>query len=347
MKILKNHSLSKLNTFGVKAKAKFFVEIKTEKELAKLFKTTEFQQNKRIFLGGGSNILFTKDFEGIVAVNKLKGIQILKEDSKNVIIRSMGGENWHDLVMFAVNHKYWGLENLALIPGTVGAAPVQNIGAYGTELKDILFEVEAREVKTGIKKIFTNKQCGFGYRESIFKNKLKGKYFITAVTFRLSKNKKAGEIYQTLKEYVKKNKIKIKSPRDISDAVITIRQSKLPDTKILGNAGSFFKNVYVNKNKLKRLQEKFPDIPFFKEPSFTRASKNKREKIKIPSGWLIEQCQWRGKKLGKVGVYEKQALVLINYGGATGGEVLYLANEIIKSVKKKFGLEITPEVNLI
>ena len=337
MEIKKNYNLSKLNTFGINANASFFVEINSEKDLMELFTLPLLKENKKIFLGGGSNVLFTKDFDGFVVLNKLKGIDILKEDNENVLIKAMGGEIWNDLVLFAVNHKYWGVENLSLIPGTVGAAPMQNIGAYGAELNDTLVNVEAYELENGEKRIFTKKECELGYRESVFKNKLKEKYFISAVTFKLSKTPKINTDYKVLANYLAENKIEIRGPKDISEAVASIRRSKLPDPKILGNAGSFFKNVFISKEKLADLEKNFPDIPHFEEENL----------IKIPAGWLIEQCEWKGRKLGNVGVHEKQALVLVNFGGATGIEILELANKIISSVKEKFGVDLTPEVNLI
>ena len=272
-----------------------------------------------------------------MVLNKLKGIEITEENSENVLVRAMGGEVWNELVLFAVNHGYWGIENLSLVPGTVGAAPMQNIGAYGTEIKETLFSVETFEVATGLKKIFTKEECGLGYRNSVFKNKLKGKYFISAITLKLSKLENKNIVYRALKEYLDENKIKIFGPKDVSEAVASIRRSKLPDPKVLGNAGSFFKNVFVEKNKLKKLLEVYPNMPSFEEETL----------IKIPAGWLIEQCGWKGKRLGNVGVHEKQALVLVNFGGATGSEILDLANKIIASVKEKFGLELVPEVNLI
>lgn len=337
MEILKNYNLSKLNTFGINVEAKFFVEVKSEKEIKELFVLPEFKNNKKMFLGGGSNVLFTKDFDGIVVLNKLKGIENIKEDSENVYIRSLGGELWHDLVMFAVNSGYWGTENLSLIPGTVGAAPIQNIGAYGLELKDVLFNVETFEIETGIKKIFSKEECEFGYRDSIFKNKFKNKYFISAVTFKLSKKEKKNIRYKILADFLEKNKIKINNPKDISDAVEFIRKNKLPDPKIINNAGSFFKNVFVEKTQLQALQINYPEIPYFENNGI----------IKIPAAWLVEQCGWKGQRTGNVGVYEKQALVLVNYGGATGAEILELANKIITSVKNKFGLDLVTEVNLI
>ena len=337
MQIFKNYNLSKLNTFGINVNAKFFVEIKSENDLRELFVLPEFKESKKMFLGGGSNVLFTKDFDGMVILNKLKGIEILEEDSEIVIVKAMGGEVWHELVIFAVNNDYWGIENLALIPGMVGAAPVQNIGAYGSELNDSILNVEVFEIETGLKKIFSKEECELGYRDSIFKNKLKGKYFISALILKLNKKRKNNNTYKALAEFLEKNKIEVKKPKDISDAVISIRQSKLPDPKIIGNAGSFFKNVFVDKNKIEFLLKIYPDIPYFEENNL----------IKIPAGWLIEQCGWKGKRVGNVGVYEKQALVLVNYGGASGEEIINLSNMIIESVKEKFNLDLLTEVNLI
>ena len=337
MKIEKDYNLSKLNTFGIDVNAKYFVEVKSEADIKELFNLPEFKQDKKMFLGGGSNVLFTKNSGGLVVLNKLKGIEITEENSESVFVRAMGGELWNDLVLFTVNNNYWGIENMSLIPGTVGAAPMQNIGAYGTELNDILLNVETFEIETGLKKTFSKEECKLGYRESVFKNELKEKYFISAITLRLSKTRKENNLYKTLKEYLETNKIEIHKPKDISDAVATIRKSKLPDPKVLGNAGSFFKNVFVDEEKLKTLLKEYPNIPSFKENAV----------IKIPAGWLIEQCGWKGKKIGNVGVHKKQALVLVNYGGGTGKEIIELANQIIESVKEKFGLEITTEVNLI
>jgi len=344
MKIEQNHNLSKLNTFGITAKAKFFVEVKNEEDLKDLFNSVEFKNNEKLFLGGGSNILFTKDFDGIVILNKLKGIEILRENNEEVLLKAMGGELWNDFVNFAVINNYWGVENLSLIPGSVGATPVQNIGAYGVEVKDIIENVEAYDINTGEKSIFNNKECEFGYRDSVFKNKLKGKYFISAVIFKLSKIPNLNIEYKVLKDYLEKNKIKVKSSKDISNAVAEIRKSKLPDPRILSNAGSFFKNVYVDNKKLEKLKEKYPDISFFEEDG----------RIKIPAGWLIEQCgprqggaSWKGYRQGNVGVHDKQALVLVNYGGATGKEILDLANQIINSVFEKFGVKLVSEVNIV
>lgn len=337
MEIKQNYDLTKLNTFGVSVRAKFLVEVKNESEITELFGMPEFKNNKRIFLGGGSNVLFREDFDGIVIINKLKGIEIISEDSENVLVRVMSGEWWHDLVLFSVERGYWGIENLAYVPGTVGAAPMQNIGAYGGELNNTLESVEAVDLKSGEKRIFSKEECKLGYRDSVFKNELKDKYFITAVNLRLSKIEKKNISYKILKNYLDENKIEVKSSRDISSAVTEIRKSKLPDPAILGNAGSFFKNVFIGVENLEELQKTYPEIPYFEEG----------ESIKIPSGWLIEQCGYKGKRVGNVGVHDKQALVLVNHGGATGGEIWGLAEEIIASVYEKFGLKLTPEVNLI
>jgi len=350
MQIEKNYNLLKLNTFGVNVNTTFFAEVKSEKELKELFSFPEFKENEKIFLGGGSNVLFTKDWIGIVVLNKIKGIEITKEDSENVEIRAMAGVVWNDLVLFAVNKDFWGIENLSLVPGTVGAAPMQNIGAYGAELKETLVSVECFEIETGKKKLFLKNECELGYRNSIFKNKVKGKYFITAINLKLSKIPKPNISYRILKTYLDENKIDVRKSKDVSEAVASVRRSKLPDPKVLGNAGSFFKNVFVEKDKLAELLEKYPEMPYFEEET---SPESIGREIKIPAGWLIEQCgptvetSWKGYRIGNVGVHKKQALVLVNYGGATGEEILNLANKITASVKEKFGLEITPEVNLI
>jgi UDP-N-acetylmuramate dehydrogenase len=263
-------------------------------------------------------------------------------------------------VNFAVSRGYWGIENLALIPGTVGAAPIQNIGAYGAELKGTLFSVEAFDLETGKKKIFTKAECKLGYRDSIFKNKAKGKYFISAVTLKLKKTGQPNLSYKILSDFLEKNKIAVKNSKDIADAVSEIRRSKLPDPKIIGNAGSFFKNVLVEENQLKNLLEKFPAMPYFEEENTTSppapllVKERRGIQYKLPAGWLIEQCgprqggaSWKGYREGNVGVHDKQALVLVNHGGATGAEILDLANKIIVSVKEKFGLELAPEVNIV
>lgn len=337
MQIFKDFDLTKLNTLGVHARAKMFVEIEDEQELIQLFTLKEFKENKKMFLGGGSNVLFTKDFDGMVVFNKLSGIEILEEKDDEVILRSMSGVIWHDLVSFATEREYWGIENLALIPGTVGGAPVQNIGAYGAELKNVLESLEAYHILDGSKRIFTREECKFGYRDSVFKNSLKGQYFISAITLKLSKVPKLNISYRILSDYLKEKEIEVQSSRDVSDAVTAIRRSRLPDPKVIGNAGSFFKNLFVDKEKLKELLKHFPDLKYFEE----------QEKTKIPSAWLIEQCGWKGKRIGSVGVHDSHALVLVNYGGGTGEEIKNLAEKITASVHDKFGLRLVPEVNFI
>ncbi|MDP9249271.1 MAG: UDP-N-acetylmuramate dehydrogenase [bacterium] len=337
MKIEKNYNLSKLNTFGIDANAKFFAEIGTEAELEALFQAPEFKNNEKIFLGSGSNVLLTRDWPGIVVLNKLQGIEVIKEAGNLVTLRAMGGVIWHDLVEFASERGYWGIENLSLIPGSVGAAPMQNIGAYGAELRNSLISVEAYEIDTGQKKTFTQDECALGYRDSIFKKELKGKYFISAVTLSLRRDGQANTEYKILQDYLEKNKVTPKSPKDISDAVAAIRRSKLPDPKLIGNAGSFFKNVFVEQAKLEKLQKEYPDISYFEDEG----------RIKIPAAWLIERAGWKGYREGNVGVHERQALVLVNHGGASGREILELAHKVIASVEDKFGLKLEPEVNIV
>lgn len=337
MNVLKDHDLTSLNTFGVRAKARFFVEINNESELPELLALQEFRENPKLFLGGGSNILFTKDFDGIIIQNKLKGIEITEDSPKYVLVRAMGGEVWHDLVEFTVNRNYWGIENLSSIPGSVGAAPMQNIGAYGVELREVLFQVEAFNVETGEKEIIVSDRYSHGYRESIFGRELKGRYFITAVVLKLSKTPKKNLSYKSLAEYLAKNKIEAQNPKEISEAVREIRKEKLPDPKVINNAGSFFKNVFVDESKLHELLRSYPAMPYFK----TEAG------IKLSSGWLIEQSGWKGKRIGDAGVYEKHALVLVNHGKATGKEIKKLAEEITESVYAKFGLHLIPEVNFV
>lgn len=337
MTILENFDLTSFNTFGVKVRAKFFIEISNGKEVLEVFESDVFRKNKHLFLGGGSNVLFTEDFNGLVILNKLEGIKIIKDKEDHVLIRALSGVVWHDLVLFAVERGYWGIENLSLIPGTVGGAPVQNIGAYGAELKDVFEYVEAYDTDTLKKVILKKEDCGFGYRDSVFKNSAKDKYFILSLVLRLSKSERKNLNYKVLKEYLEKNKIEVNNSKDVSDAVASIRREKLPDPKVIGNAGSFFKNIFVPKVKLEELLVLFPDLPHFEEGGVQ----------KIPTAWLIERCGWKGRRVGNVGVHDKQALVLVNHGGGTGEELKNLSEQIKKDVFSKFGLEILPEVNLI
>jgi len=333
LNIQQNISLKKYNTFGIHVNAKRFVEINSTPELKEIL-----AQEKDVFLlGGGSNMLLTSDIEKLVIHLNLKGIIINEVNNDNVLVTAEAGENWHDFVIWCISQNYGGLENLSLIPGNVGTSPIQNIGAYGIEIKDTFHQLEAIEITTGNKTVFNKDNCNFGYRNSVFKNELKGKYIITNVTFKLTKNNHKTNIsYGAIKEVLKD--IKEPTLKDISDAVIAIRQSKLPDPKEIGNSGSFFKNPVINIDLFKKLQEQYSDIPNYKVSS---------TEIKMPAGWLIEQCGFKGKRFGETGVHEKQALVLVNYGNASGQEVFQLAKKIQQTVLEKFAIPLEIEVNVI
>ncbi len=326
------------NTFGISALASQFVEVNSVSQLHNLIQEKKLSEIPFLILGGGSNVLFTKDYAGLVLKNNLKGIKVTKKDENHIWVKAAGGEIWHDLVIHCVNKNWGGIENLSLIPGTVGAAPMQNIGAYGVEIKDTFEELEALNIQTGELEKFTNEQCNFGYRESIFKHEAKGKYFITSVTFKLSKKPVLNTSYGDIEILLKEWDIVKPTIADISKAVIAIRQSKLPDPALLGNAGSFFKNPVIEFSVFEKLQKNNPTIKSFPASD---------GKVKIPAAWLIEQAGWKGKRFGNIGVHEKQALVLVNYGGGTGKELIDLAYKIIDSVKAKFGVVLTPEVNII
>lgn len=333
MKVQQNISLKPYNTFGIHANAKRFVTVNSIKELKEII-TSE----KDLFLlGGGSNILLTGDVEKLVIHLNTKGIIVNDFDENEVLVTAEAGENWHELVLWCVSQNYGGLENLALIPGNVGTSPIQNIGAYGVEIKAIFQQLEALEIETGKTKIFTNQDCNFGYRNSVFKNELKGKYIIINVMFKLTKkNHNINISYGAIKDLLtdKENP----SIKEIADAVIAIRQSKLPDPKKTGNSGSFFKNPVITSDLFKDLSGKHPEIPHY------RISENE---IKIPAGWLIEQCGFKGKRFGDAGVHEKQALVLVNYNNATGKEIYALAKKIQKKVMETFKISLEIEVNVI
>lgn len=340
MKLKRDISLKPFNTFGIDVKAALFVEINSLDELQEVLGQKELVHMPKLILGGGSNILFTNDFSGIVLKMQIKGITVTQEEDEYVYVQAGAGENWHQLVMHCIRKGYGGLENLSLIPGTVGAAPMQNIGAYGVEIKDVFHVLKAVEISTGLSRSFTKEQCEFDYRYSIFKDKKKAKdqYIITHVTLRLHKhpslNTSYGDIQKTLDEMgVKKPSIK-----SVSEAVIKIRQSKLPDPSLLGNAGSFFKNPVVTKLMFEKLKKEYPFIPGYEQPN---------DLVKVPAGWLIEQCGWKGKVIGNIGVHKNQALVLVNYGNGKGEELRKLAFDIQSSVIEKFGVELMPEVNII
>ncbi len=338
MVVYQNISLLPYNTFGIDVKAAQFVEVKTVEEVQVICTTFNLHERKNLILGGGSNILLTKDFEGMVVKMNLKGIDTIREDENHVWVKAMSGELWNDFVMYCVNRNYAGVENLSLIPGCVGAAPMQNIGAYGVELKETFEELFAIDMESGKLVKFTNAECKFGYRESIFKNEAKGKYIIVAVTFKLSKNPNFNISYGAIKETLEKRGIPEPDIKSISDVIIEIRTSKLPNPELLGNSGSFFKNPEIQKEKFDALKVLFPDIVGYPLPN---------NLVKVPAGWLIEQCGWKGKKVGNTGAHKDQSLVLVNYGGASGDEIWQLALRISESVQDKFGIKITPEVNII
>lgn len=337
MHIQENISLKTLNTFGIDVSAKLFAEVASIDELCALVAMSEFHTNERLILGGGSNILFTRDWDGLVIKNNLLGKDVVEEADDMVCVRIMSGENWHEAVMWATENGWGGIENLALIPGTVGATPVQNIGAYGVEIKETIETVGVVDLVTGEEKEFTESECNFGYRDSIFKNEAKGKYFITYIVLKLSKKPALRTDYGAITSQLAEMNVIEPGLADVCDAVIAIRQSKLPDPAVIGNAGSFFKNPIVSQSDFEKLASTYPEIPHFETT----------EGIKIPAGWLIEQAGWKGKRLGNVGVHDKQALVLVNHGGATGEEVKNLAYAVIDSVKEKFGIQLEPEVTIL
>ncbi len=338
MEIQKDYPLKNKNSFGVPASAKYFAEIETIEQLIVLLKNPELKNESKLILGGGSNILLTKDFEGIVIANRIKGIKILSENDDEVIISSGGGVVWDDLVEFTVARNFGGLENLTLIPGTVGAAPIQNIGAYGVELKDTFVSLKAMELSSFELREFQREDCNFGYRDSVFKQKYKGKYFIYEVTFRLKKNPELNISYKSLKEEFEKIENLDPTVRIISEIVKKIRTSKLPDPKILGNAGSFFKNPELNKEEFEVLKTQYEDLPFYKIDD---------DIFKVPAGWLIEKCGLRGFRDGNVGTYPNQALVIVNYGVNSGEEIKNFSKKIQQIVFDKFGVNLQSEVNII
>ncbi|MBJ2175763.1 UDP-N-acetylmuramate dehydrogenase [Aureibaculum sp. A20] len=335
MQIQQNISLQPYNTFGIDVNAKQFVSIESTEALHNLL-----EQEKDFFiLGGGSNVLLTNNIDKLVVHIAFKGIEIVEQSDHDVIVKVAAGENWHQFVLWCIAHNFGGVENMSLIPGNVGTAPIQNIGAYGVELKDTCLTVEAVAIKTGKTRTFTNAECAFGYRNSVFKNQLKGNYIITNVFFKLTKNKhQLNSSYGAIQAELKKNGVENPTIKNISDAVIAIRKSKLPDPADLGNSGSFFKNPVILASEFKKLQEKFPDVPHYKVSD---------TEIKVPAGWLVEQSGFKGKRIGNTGSHKNQALVLVNYGNATGKEVLALSKLIQKTVFDKFNIAIEAEVNII
>ncbi len=339
MNVHSNFPLTSLNTFGLEAKAKYFATFKSVEELKTLLAAPEHQDQKLLILGGGSNLLFVSEyFDGLVLHNQIKGIELTEETKETVTVKSGAGESWHELVLYTIEKNLGGLENLSLIPGTVGAAPMQNIGAYGVEIKDVFVGLEAYEIATGTIRYFALEECAFGYRSSIFKHEAKGKYVILSVSFKLSKHPAFRTSYGAITDTLKEMGVTELSVKAISDAVIRIRQSKLPDPKEIGNAGSFFKNPEIPVAQFEKLQAAYPTVPSY--PTLPGM-------VKVPAGWLIEQCGWKGKVIGHTGVHKNQALVLVNYGKAKGEEIRQLSLQVQKSVKEKFAIDLEAEVNFI
>lgn len=337
MEIKSNFSLKSYNSFGIEALAKQFISVSTMSELETVLR--ENTNSKKFILGGGSNMLLTKDINALVIHVNLKGKKIIQEDADHVWVECQAGENWHEFVLWTIDHDFGGLENMSLIPGNVGTTPVQNIGAYGTEIKDTMVYCDTISIKNQTKKKFTNLECHFGYRESVFKNEYKEQYIINAVVFKLTKqNHKINTSYGDIKVELLKNEITNPNLKQVSEAVIAIRKSKLPDPKDLGNSGSFFKNPIILKKDFAPIHVKFPEMKYY-EISDTA--------VKVPAGWLIEQTGFKGKRFGDAGVHKNQALVLVNYGKATGQEILAVSKDIQATVFKTFGIQIEAEVNVI
>tara|TARA_B110000459_G_scaffold203317_1_gene259358 strand:- start:3393 stop:4400 length:1008 start_codon:yes stop_codon:yes gene_type:complete len=335
MEIKKNTSLKSFNTFGIDVMATSFVEVQNIEEVKSVL-----SNNKQplLILGGGSNLLFTTDFEGLVIKNNLKGITVVEENDSEIYLRIGAGEVWHEFVLYSIENGYAGIENLSLIPGNVGASPMQNIGAYGVEVKDVITEVEALHLKDYSLNTFSNEACEFGYRSSVFKTSEKGNYFITAVTFKLNKQAKVNTSYGAIDSELKRLEIENPTIKDVSRAVINIRSSKLPDPKKIGNSGSFFKNPVISEAQKNKILINYPDAPNYSQPNGD---------FKMAAGWLIEKCGWKGRRIDNYGVHELQALVLVNYGGAKGSDVYSLSEQIIESVNSKFGIILEREVNIL
>jgi len=337
LEILENYPLKDLNTFGITVHSRYFVSVTSISELKEVLATDIVKNYPLLIMGGGSNILFTEDFSGLIILNNIKGIEIIEENNDEVLVSSGGGEVWQDLVMFSLGKNLGGIENLSLIPGSVGAAPIQNIGAYGVELKEVMDSLTAIELATRKERTFSIADCDFGYRNSVFKKELKDKYIITTVTLKLAKNPQLNTSYGVISSLLEEKGIKEPTISDVSKAVIEIRRSKLPDPAELGNAGSFFKNPVVDKIDYEGLKLTFSDIPGYVN----------QDTVKIPAAWLIEQCGWKGKRLGNIGVHDKQPLVLVNHGGGTGEEIRDLSIKIRESVITKFGIELEVEPRII
>ncbi|MEJ7645374.1 MAG: UDP-N-acetylmuramate dehydrogenase [Chryseolinea sp.] len=339
MTIQENVDLLPYNTFKIHASARYFTILKTHDDVLELLASKLFRTTRYLILGGGSNVLFSRDYDGLVIKMEMKGIDVIEETDDTVTVHAGAGENWHAFVMYCVDRNYGGLENLSLIPGTCGAAPMQNIGAYGVEIKDSIFNVEAVEITSGSKVLFNNADCQFGYRESIFKQHAKDKYIIIGINVLLTKKKHNLNVsYGAIKETLTMMGVEQPTIKTVSDAVIHIRRTKLPDPTYVGNAGSFFKNPTVPLSLFETIKQNHPTVPSYP------ASDNM---IKVPAGWLIEQCEWKGKTIGNIGVHAHQALVIVNYGGGEGKDIWGLAMQIKDSVMDKFNVALQPEVNVV
>ncbi len=335
--ISENISLKPFNTFGIDVNARYFAAFSSIEALKAILH--ESRNVPLLVLGGGSNLLLTQDFDGLVLKNEISGMTVVFEDENEVVIRCGAGEIWHEFVLYCISKGYSGVENLSLIPGSVGASPMQNIGAYGVEIKDVFEKLEAFEIATGEIHEYSNAECQFGYRESIFKRAAKGKYIITEVYFRLSKNAQLNTTYGAIEAELQSQGIDNPTIKDVSNAVIAIRSSKLPNPKEIGNAGSFFKNPVVEETIYNRIRQEYPNAPAYPaEPG----------RVKMPAGWLIETAGWKGKTIGSLyGVHAKQALVLVNYGGATGSQIYDLSTQILEDIHSKFGIMLEREVNIV
>ena len=337
MELKSNFSLKNYNSFGIEALAKQFIAVETLSELTTVLEANP--DSEKFILGGGSNMLLTQDIDALVIHINLKGKKIVREDDDFVWVESQAGENWHEFVLWTIDQGFGGLENMSLIPGNVGTTPVQNIGAYGTEIKDTMVSCDTIAIHDQSIRTFTNSECHFGYRESVFKNELKSQYIISSVVFKLTKkNHKINTSYGDILTELSKNNITDPSLKEVSNAVIAIRQSKLPDPKELGNSGSFFKNPILLKNVFDPIHLKFPEMKYYEISD---------SEVKVPAGWLIEQAGFKGKRFGDAGIHKNQALVLVNYGQATGQEILAVSKDIQKTVLEKFGIQIEAEVNII
>lgn len=330
--------LKPLNTFGISARARYYTELHSVAEFAELQQTEIYKNEPLLIIGGGSNLLFTKNFEGLVIRNCLKGTSIVEDNEHSVLLKVAAGEVWHEFVMWSIEQGYAGLENLSLIPGCVGASPMQNIGAYGVEIKEVFEKLEALSMRDGVLQSFDKSACEFGYRESVFKRKYKNQFIITAVYFRLKKNATVNTSYGAITTQLQEMGVTQPSIKDVSEAVMAIRRSKLPDPKITGNAGSFFKNPEVSAELYNMVHARFPDVVAYPLAD---------GRFKLAAGWLIEQAGLKGFEIDGAAVHLKQALVLINKGGASGDAVLRLSEEVIKRVKEKYGVELEREVNIV